>query len=370
MRVACLAALAALACGPTGISKEEAQAAVEAAFAEANPAGHAGAELRGKAVWLEAPFFERACLEQNDLAFTDEPSARSAGKGAIGRISPTYMNQRYITASTPTGYCVYMGENPTLTIEDTTWGGDVWRVTGQFGYEKPSPWAKCLAKTSTRRTFAVKGNPETGAQWEGKVDMHQGACPTPIPHDVERTSKPRPKKAPTGKPSGKQVVAAVQAFDDALYAHDGTAALDLTSCYNLEEDQKVGTCSLGEVLPVGPVPRGEERGEDGAPWHEYAFRSIDDLAEARVVGDRDPTMVHVVVKHKRTGRDRSFALQWADNTWKMVGVVGARAETLTGVRYMYDLHKSDKREVFERRLKGEKIDEAGHSTDPDAPDEE
>ena len=49
----------------------------------------------------------------------------------------------------------------------------------------------------------------------------------------------------------------------------------------------------------------------------------------------------------------------------MVGVVGAKSECLTGIRYVYDLHRKEKRDIFERRLSGEQIDEKGHSTLPE-----
>jgi hypothetical protein len=43
-------------------------------------------------------------------------------------------------------------------------------------------------------------------------------------------------------------------------------------------------------------------------------------------------------------------------------VIGKKAEALTPARYLYDLHKADRRRIFERRLAGDAIDEAGIST--------
>ena len=57
-------------------------------------------------------------------------------------------------------------------------------------------------------------------------------------------------------------------------------------------------------------------------------------------------------------------MQWADGGWHLVGFVGRKAEGLTIARFFYDLHRKDKREVFERRLGGEQIDENGHPLDP------
>ena len=47
----------------TGEQAEVAKAAVEQGFAAANPAGRTGVEVLGKTVWLEAPMFDKSCLE-------------------------------------------------------------------------------------------------------------------------------------------------------------------------------------------------------------------------------------------------------------------------------------------------------------------
>ena len=113
-----------------------AKAAVEAAFAEANPPGRTGLELAGKAVWLGTSAFDKSCLESKDLAFNDDPGSRPASSGP--RISPTYAAQRYLTASTELGYCVYLGDTPVLTVEDASWGGDRYRVNIKVGMQKAS----------------------------------------------------------------------------------------------------------------------------------------------------------------------------------------------------------------------------------------
>jgi hypothetical protein len=69
--------------------------------------------------------------------------------------------------------------------------------------------------------------------------------------------------------------------------------------------------------------------------------------------------------HKRTKRDRSMSVEWVGGEWRIVGVVGAKGADLTSARFVYDLHKNDRRDIFLRRLNGEKIDEQGISTEPE-----
>jgi hypothetical protein len=115
---------------------------------------------------------------------------------------------------------------------------------------------------------------------------------------------------------------------------------------------------VGELVAVGPQPRGQERAEDGTPWLEFAVASFADFE--RVVPERkDPTLYHVTLTHKRTGRDRSFGVQWEQGKWKLLGVVDAKAEGLTFLRFLYDLHDPARMATFDRRLKGEKLDEKG-----------
>ena len=49
------------------------------------------------------------------------------------RISPTYAAQRYITASTAGGYCVYAGDDPQIEITDIVPETDTWHVTAKVG---------------------------------------------------------------------------------------------------------------------------------------------------------------------------------------------------------------------------------------------
>ncbi|RME28623.1 MAG: hypothetical protein D6798_01995, partial [Deltaproteobacteria bacterium] len=161
-------------------------------------------------------------------------------------------------------------------------------------------------------------------------------------------------------PTRAEVEAAIQALDDALWAGDLLAARDAMVCYNLFEKDKVGTCSVGELVALGPVPRGEARMQDGTPWLEYVR---DDWHEFdRIVWDRkDRTLAHVTYKHKRNGRTRSLSVQYDGGTWKVVGIVGRKAEAITTARIMTDLVDRDRRDIFERRLAGEPIDADGNS---------
>ena len=51
-------------------------------------------------------------------------------------------------------------------------------------------------------------------------------------------------------------------------------------------------------------------------------------------------------------------------------VVPAHGADLTTARVMYDLHKSDKRDIFWQRMAGEEIDEEGNPLDPYASEDD
>jgi len=339
------------------IEESAARDAITAAFTAANPAGRTGMELAGKAVWLEAPIFDKPCLEQNDLAFNDDPARRPSGTPA--RISPTYAAQRWITASTPTGYCVYMGVDPSLTVQALTPEKDGYKATVALGMKEPTNWFKCVDPANLTREVSVVADAEGKLSVEGDLKLFAGACPSPLPGGEERGATSRPSAKPPGAPSMDEVAALANALDKALYDGDYVAALAKTQCYNLFEKPPFGACSAGELVAVGPAMQGPPRAQDGTPWLEYAASSAD--AFGKIVRDGgDPTMFHVLLKGG--GKERSFAVQWVDGEWKMVGVIGRKAEALTAVRYLYDLHRPDRRKVFERRLAGEELDEKGEST--------
>lgn len=364
-----LVSLILVACGgpPSSLDESAARKAVESAFAAANPAGRTGMELKGKSVWLQGPWFDASCLESKDLAFNEKPGGNGGG---AAKISPTFQNQRWITASTPKGYCVVLGESPTLSLTEAKWEGGAWRMKGTVGIGAPSPWFECISEQHKAREFIVKPGVGEGAApvIEGDLDLRQGDCPSPLPGGEERgPTGPAPAEAHAA-PSIDEVRALIAAFDQALVDGKLVEARAMTACYNLAEEPPVyGACSVGELVAHGPTFLAEARPQDGTPWLEYAATGPDGFT--RVVKDgRHPSMAHALVKHKRTGKDRSVSVVWADGGWKLVGVVFRKAEALTTARYLNDLHDSKKRDIFERRfVKGEKIDDQGVSTeDPDA----
>jgi hypothetical protein len=351
----------------TGEDTEAAKAAVEKAWAEANPAGRTGVELRGRTVWLEAPFFEKSCLEKNDLAFNDD--ARNRPPGSPARISATYEAQRFLLASTPEGFCVYLGDDPAMTVNEVSWAGDAYKVTGTVTMGKATKWFECLDTPLKTPTWMVKIAEDGTSTIDGDVSLHQGGCPNPLPEGEERGPG---KTAPTEghkAPSKADVKKLATKLDDALFEGDLRAVRDLTACYNLEDKAPYfQNCSAGEFVSLGHAFHGEQRAQDGVPWTELAIRDLDDIR--RIVPDgKMKGMYHATMIHKRTKRERSFAVQWVDGSWKMVGVIGRKAEALTSVRYIYDLHKRDKRDIFLRRMDGEVIDEAGDPPFEDEQDE-
>lgn len=345
-----------------GLDGATAQKAVEDAFAAANPAGRTGLELVGKTVWLGTEAFDKSCLESKNLAFNDDPGHRPPSSGP--RISPTYDAQRYLTASSARGYCVYLGDSPTLTVDETSWGGDRYRVDATLSINNPTPWWECLLPDRKVRQFEVQVDEAGQATVVQDASLGQGGCPHPLPEgEVRGPGTATPKRAHAA-PSRAEVVALATELDEALHGGDFAAVKDLTACFNLVDDKPFyGNCSIAEFLSVGPSFQGQPRPQDGTPWIEYALSSLEGIG--RISADRtDSGLYHVAVKHKRTGKARSFSVKWAADRWKMVGVVGQKAEGLTTVRYLNDLHRADLRDIFQRRLDGEEIDSRGEPLNP------
>ena len=95
--------------------------------------------------------------------------------------------------------------------------------------------------------------------------------------------------------------------------------MGMISCVNLETN-KWGTCSLVELLALGPSTYGDFRVEDGAPWLEYTQYNLKALT--KIVKDKkDPTILHVLMPHRKTKKTRSFSVQWTSGRWKLLGVV-------------------------------------------------
>jgi hypothetical protein len=353
--------LATLTGCPT-VPEEDARAAIQQAFEAANPPGRVGAEVRGKSVWLTATMFQEECLHDNDLAFSDDAKKRPRGSKGL-RISPTYKNQRFITDFTEDGWCIYQGSDPRIDIREGTWEGDHWDFFVMSSFAESSPWAQCLDYNVLNRQIQVVRGDDGSAVVKGELALFQDACPQPLPGGEERRSAVRPTTKPSSPPSLAQVNTLLGAFDQALFDRDFQKALGMVSCYNVFEEQRYGTCSVAELINLAPLPRGGvARPEDGPPWSMNVFDSLD--AMKRVFADRDdPSLFHVEIT-PRKGKPRSLAVQWVAGEWKLVGVVGLKAEDLTMMQIVYDLDRKEKREIFERRMLGEPIDAKGHPYDP------
>ncbi len=346
------------------VPEEDARAAIQQAFEAANAPGRHGVEVRGKSVWLTADMFEEMCLHDNDLAFSDDAKKRPRGSKGL-RISPTYDNQRFFTGFTDDGWCIYMGSDPRIDIREGTWEGDHWEFFVVMSFADASPWAQCLDYPVLNRQISVVRGDDGGAELDADLAIFDGTCPQPMPGGEERRSAVRPSTKAPSTPSVDQVKALLREFDQALYDRDFEAALSKVSCYNVFEEQRYGTCAVSELINLAPLPRnGAARPEDGPPWSMNVFDSLDAIKRVRADRD-DPSLFHVELV-PRKGSDRSLAVQWVAGEWKVVGVVGLKAEDITTMQIVYDLHRKEKREIFERRMQGEPIDAKGYPYDPNA----
>ena len=84
----------------------------------------------------------------------------------------------------------------------------------------------------------------------------------------------------------------------------------------------------------------------------------------------DKTLFHVIMPHRKSKKERSFSIQWIDGQWKILGVMSVIGAGITPVRLMNDLHQKEARDIFDRRLAGEKINVKGQPLDPNAEKEE
>jgi hypothetical protein len=346
----------------SGPPDEEIVAAVEGAFAAANPPGRTGTLMKGRdgVVWWQTSAFDGACLEKNDLAFNDDPTSRPANAQGIPRISPTHLNQWAITAATDTGYCIDLGADPAVSVGEVTKSGEGYRVVATVSMATPTKWFECLRSDHRDRVVQIAVDEAGAPVVETDMSLLQGDCPHPIPASKPRTSRPEPTTAAPAPPTASQIQALAAEFDAALAGRDGAAARALVSCYNLYEPKPYGACALIEVIAHGSVTADEAN-----PWLEYAARDFSVLTAA--TRDKlNPSIYHVPFKHRRSGDTRSISVQWADGRWKLLGVVSRRSAKLTAARILNDLHRRDKRDILARRLAGEQIDEAGLSLDPNA----
>ena len=334
------------------------------AFDEQNPPGRVGVEVLGKGVWYRAPSLSGSCLQQKAWAFNNDPRrTRDAVGRAMPRISPTYSAQNAWVDVTEQGYCVYVGNDATLEILQTTFIDSTYRVEVKLGMAGPGGWWECIDPNVKTQTISVVETASGDLEIkDGSVSVGRGACRAPLPLGESRKPEARPRKHPPALPTRKEVREVLQAFDDRLRDHDYVGALEQVACFNLFEESKFGSCSVGEIVGLSAVP---EKDDDPfePPWTDGVFYDLDSFG--RISKDvHDPNMVHVEVQHRRTQHRRTLSLYWMEDGWALVGVVSLKGEGLTSMRFLYDLDRRDRRDIFERRLDGEMIDELGFPYNP------
>ena len=356
-----------MSCGSDSESEAKARALVQDTFAQQIKPGPFGTEALGKGVWFRAPAINGGCLQSKDWGHMDDPAHSSAAnKSSTRRISPNYGAQNNWTARTEKGWCIFLGNDLKMEITQANYVGDAWVVDYAFTMERPGGWWDCVDENKRAGYVRVLEADDGTMTLEGngadELGLFQGACPAPLTgtDDLERKGESRPDKKPGQAPSKADAIAAVKRLDDALFNGDFVAARDATACYNLQEKQPFGACAPSEFLNLGPIPRGgAPRMSDGPPWSMNTFKSIDDLGKP-TRDSKDPTLFHVQVKAaKGKHKARTLAIQWVDKEWKVVGVVGRLSEGLATAQIIYDLDRSDRRDIFERRMKGEQIGEDG-----------
>lgn len=355
-------------CGSGAGRAPEAQALVEAAFAAAHEPGPVGTEVLGKGVWFSAPALNSGCLQKKGWG------VRDLGKSGGHRISPRFSSQRFWTHATPGGYCIYLGNDLHADVQNVNKLGDAWIVEVKYSMGREDGWWDCVDERQVLHPVRVVEGEGGALRIDGDATLYQGDCPAPLPvGDLDRKGGPWPSKPAPRAPSKAEALAAIKALDDALFAQDYIVALDAVSCVNLleESSRKYGACAPSELIGLGPIPRGKPRRQDGPPWNDQVFDSVDVDELGPIVRDRkDKTLAHVEVREKKgKHKHRTLALQWVDRSWKVLGVVSAAGEGLTNLRFVYDLDRPEKRDIFERRLKGEKIDENGAPLDTAEPEE-
>lgn len=349
--------LTLLACG-AGYTPEQAAEAARAAVVAANPTSRVGLELVGRSRWVKGDMFEAECLHSKDLAFSEDPEGRTQ------RISPTYVNQRFITADTERGWCVLLGDGLQVEVGTPAPDGQGLSVPVTFKLAQPTPWFECLKDEVKTRKIPVRPNAEGVLEAQGELALVPPGCPSPMPAGEERGASAQPQTKPPKAPTKDEVIALMTRFNDAIRQRDRISALGMVSCYNLYEEKKVGSCTPAELVQVGPHDRGAVVPGFGISWLETALVDFSDIGAIRA-DPKIPTMFHVLAVNPRTKRERSFSVEWVDGAWRLVGVVGAMGADLTSLRFVYDLHKADRRDIFLRRLAGEAIDEQGNSTKPE-----
>ena len=343
----------------------EAEQLVRSTFDEQNPPGRVAIEVLGKGVWYRAPTLSGSCLQQKEWAFNNDPrrTKDASGKG-MARISPIYSAQNSWIDITDQGYCIYIGSDATLDVLQSTYLDGAYRVEVELGMKGPGGWWDCVDSGVKKQTVSVVEADDGSLEVVGgRVGVGWGDCAAPAPLGDTRKALARPRGKAPRLPSKADINALVATFDSKLGDGDYHGALQHVRCFNLFEESKFGSCSAGELVGLAAIPSagGEEPFEP--PWTDAVFTNTDGFG--RIFADKlDKNMAHVEIEHRRTGDKRTMALYWMDNAWHLVGVVSLKGEGLTSMRFVYDLDRKDRRDIFERRLEGEMIDEKGFPYDP------
>lgn len=372
MRILSLLIFASSCSGMSG-KTVEITSFLQSEFAAARPAGATGTEVLGKGVWYRTPVFDGVCLQEKHLAHRDQPGRRASGsRTSFGaRVSPSYDAQKDWTSSTAKGYCIYLGDGLSMSVDEVSRQSESWIADVSYTMAHPSDWWACVADDQKRAMIRLQESGDSSFSFEDSgAFLHPGDCASPLPAEARGRPGASPPRTPAPRPpSASDVTTAMERLDTALRAHNHRDTLDAIACYNLFESKPFGACSAGELLDVGPLSDGTPRAQDGTPWSMNVFK---DLQTARkVTMDRDNrSFAHVEVKaasgkHKA----RSLTLQWVKDEWRVVGVVQRKSEGLTRVEFINDLNRKEKREIFERRMGGEAIGADGHPLDPFAEDE-
>lgn len=336
---------------------------IEDTFLAENPSGRLGWELVGKGQWFEGIAFSKGCLIDKEFAFPNHDE--------VGQLTPTILGQEYFVASTQRGYCIDLGTDARIVIDtiepvsEMSQGWDIQNITAHFEISSPTPWFSCLNEDFSNRSFYVedKDGIPTVSDLEA-LSLTSNSCTGVTSAAEKRKPGTRPTAEPIKPPTMDNVKSLAIEFDEALYNAEFDKVKEMTSCVNLldieqEEDEKWGFCTLGDFLNLGPATKGQQRLQDGPPWLESVVTSVD--AFEKIVPDpSDPTIFHVVMVHRRTKAKRSFAVQWSDKEWKMLGVYSVVSPGISALRYMNDFHIKENREIFDKRLGNAKIDYKGN----------
>ena len=340
---------------------------VQGAFETARPGGAFGTAVYGKGIWYRSTVFNGECLEEKNIGHREQSGRQRAGRkvGAGIRISPKYETQNDWTHSTDDGYCVYLGEDLSLAVQKVTKMGAEWLVDVSYSVREGSDWWPCVKGASGEQIRVIEAADGSLQLADDDNFLDNGSCPQPLYAPARsRAGGKAPRAAAKRSPKAADAAEVFGALNAALAEHDHEAALAQIACYNLFEEEPYGACSGGELLDVGPVSSGAPSPRDGTPWTMNVFQDLTPVGPIKK-DKNNPSWHHVRVK-AASGKykARHVTLQWVKDAWRVVGVVQRKAEGLTRIEFINDLDRTDKRDIFDRRMAGEAIGADGHPIDP------